>query len=148
MQANTMREVLGGATGLWFYRIGAQLASVIGGIGLILAVVGLYGLVSFNAAQRTREIGIRMALGGTARDVLRLVLKQGLRMVLFGLFIGLAGALAATRVMRVLLIGISPGDPLTYAIVTLLLAGTAIAACLIPARRAARVDPGIALRYE
>ena len=148
MQANTMRETQGGATGLWFYRIGAQLASMIGGVGLVLAMVGLYGLVSFNAAQRTREIGIRMALGGTARDVMSLILRQGVWLVTLGLGIGVIAALGATRVMGRLLIGISPSDPLTYATVALLLAAVAWFGCWIPARRATRVDPAITLRYE
>jgi predicted permease len=148
MQTNTMRETLSGATGLWFYRVGAQMASIIGGIGLLLAVVGLYGLVSFNAAQRTREIGIRVALGGTPRDVLSLILWQGGRLVVLGLGIGLLAALGATRIMDRLLIGISPSDPLTYAIVALLLAAIALLGCLLPAQRAARVDPSVALRYE
>jgi predicted permease len=146
--AKTMRESVSGLYGLWIYRAGAMLASVIGAIGLIMAIVGLYGIVSFTAAQRTREIGIRMALGGSARDVLSLILRQGVRMVVLGLGIGVVAALGITRVMTRLLIGISPSDPLTYAIVALLLSAVAIAACWIPARRATHVDPGIALRYE
>ena len=148
MEADTMRQTLSGALGLWFYRVGAQLASAIGAIGLLLAVVGLYGLVSFSAAQRTREIGIRMALGGAARDVMSLILHQGVRLVLTGIGLGLIGALGITRVMRVLLIGVSPSDPVTYAVVAPLLAAIALVACWIPARRATRVDPAITLRYE
>jgi len=110
--------------------------------------VGIYGLVSFTAAQRTREIGIRMALGGSARDVMRLILQQGLRMVIAGLAVGILFALALSRALTRLLVGISPSDPPTYAVVALLLAAVALAACWIPARRATRVDPGIALRYE
>lgn len=147
-QLETMKQTLGGGNGLQIFRVGAQMASIIGGIGLLLAVVGLYGIVSFTAAQRTREIGIRMALGGTARDVLRLVIQQGLRMLLGGLAIGLVAALAITRVMTRLLVGISPSDPLTYVLVALLLSAIALLACWIPARRATRVDPGMALRYE
>jgi len=115
---------------------------------LLLAVIGIYGIVSFSTAQRTREIGIRMALGGSARDVISLVLRQGVRMVTIGLAIGVFAALGITRVMTRLLIGISPNDPLTYAAVALLLAAIALAACWLPARRATRVDPGVALRYE
>jgi predicted permease len=148
VQADTMRQTLGGATGLWFYRIGAQLASVIGGIGLILAMVGLYGLVSFNAAQRTREIGIRMALGGSTRDVSGLILRQGARLVVIGLGVGVVAAFGVTRVMTRLLVGVSPSDPLTYAGVALLLSAVALLACWIPARRATHVDPCVALRYE
>ena len=99
-------------------------------------------------AQRTREIGIRMALGGSARDVVRLILRQGVRMVVIGLAVGLVATLGITRVMTRLLIGVSPSDPITYLAVALLLAAIALIACWIPARRATRVDPGIALRYE
>jgi ABC-type antimicrobial peptide transport system permease subunit len=115
---------------------------------LILAVIGLYGIVSFSAVQRTREIGIRMALGGTARDVLGLILRQGIRMVILGLAVGVLAALGITRVMTGILIGVSPNDPVTFVAVALLLAAIALAACWIPARRATRVDPGVALRYE
>ena len=124
------------------------MASGLGCIGLILAVVGLYGIVAFTVAQGTREIGIRMALGGSAADVMRLILQQGAGMVGIGLGIGLLAAFGITRVMARLLIGVSPSDPLTYATVALLLAAIALAACWIPARRATRVDPGVALRYE
>jgi putative ABC transport system permease protein len=148
MDAKTMRDSLGGATGLLFFRTGAQVATGLGCIGLILAVVGLYGIVAFTVAQRTREIGIRMALGGSAADVMRLILQQGAGMVGIGLGIGLLAAFGITRVMARLLIGVSPSDPLTYATVALLLAAIALAACWIPARRATRVDPGVALRYE
>jgi putative ABC transport system permease protein len=130
------------------YRLGAAVAAAMGGIGLILAVIGIYGIVSFSAAQRTREIGIRMALGGSASDVIRLILRQGVGMVIVGLGVGVLAALGITRVMTRLLVGVSPSDPLTYAAVALLLAAVALLACWIPARRATRVDPGIALRYE
>jgi ABC-type antimicrobial peptide transport system permease subunit len=148
MDAKTMRETLGGGLGLLFFRTGALVASGLGAIGLILAVVGLYGIVSFTAAQRTREIGIRMALGGTARDILRLILGQGVRMLIAGLAIGLLAAFAITHVMTRLLVGVSPSDPFTYSAVAVLLAAITLAACWIPARRATRVDPGITLRYE
>jgi predicted permease len=148
MDAKTMRESLGGATGLLFFRTGAQVASGLGCIGLILAVVGLYGIVAFTVAQRTREIGIRMALGGSAGDVLGLILRQGVGMVAIGLGIGLLAALGITRVMTRLLIGVGPSDPLTYMTVAVLLSVIALLACWIPARRATRVDPGVALRYE
>jgi predicted lysophospholipase L1 biosynthesis ABC-type transport system permease subunit len=148
MEADTMRQSLGGVTGLWFYRVGAQLASAVGTMGAVLAVVGLYGIVSFAAAQRTREIGIRMALGGTAGDVMGLILHDGVCMVLIGLGMGLIAALAITRVMARLLIGVSPSDPATYGSVALLLVVVALLACWIPARRAARVDLSVALRQE
>jgi predicted permease len=147
-EAQTMKRSLAGQNGLSVFRTGAQFASMMGAIGLILALVGIYGIVSFTAAQRTREIGIRMALGGSARDVMSLILQQGVRMVAAGLGIGLVAALGITRVMTRLLVGVSPSDPLTYITVALLLAAVALAACWIPARRATHVDPGIALRYE
>jgi predicted permease len=147
-EAKTMKQTLAGQNGLSIFRTGAQMAAEIGGLALILAIVGIYGIVSFSAAQRTREIGIRMALGGSARDVMRLILHQGVRMVIIGLGIGLLAALGITRVMTRLLVGVSPSDPLTYATVALLLTAIALLACWIPARRATHVDPGIALRYE
>jgi ABC-type antimicrobial peptide transport system permease subunit len=148
MDARTMKQTLEGQNGLSVFRTGATVAAEIGAIALILAVVGIYGIVSFSAAQRTREIGIRMALGGSARDVIGLILQQGVRMVLAGLGIGLLAALGITRVMTRLLVGVSPSDPLTYITVALLLTAVALAACWIPARRATHVDPNIALRYE
>jgi predicted permease len=148
MQLETMTQTLAGTNGLLIFRTGAQIAAVVGAIGLILAIVGIYGLISFTAAQRTCEIGIRMALGGSARDVMRLIVGQGLRMVIAGLGLGILAALAVSHALTRLLVGVSPSDPLTYAAVALLLAAVALAACWIPARRATRVDPGIALRYE
>jgi predicted permease len=148
MDARTMKQTLEGQNGLSVFRTGATVAAEIGAIALILAVVGIYGIVSFSAAQRTREIGIRMALGGSARDVVGLILQQGVRMVAAGLGIGLLAALGITRVMTRLLVGVSPSDPLTYITVALLLGAVALAACWIPARRATHVDPNIALRYE
>jgi predicted permease len=148
IEARSMDDVISGMNGLQVFRMAAIVAAILGGLGLLLASVGVYGVVSFAAVQRTREIGIRMALGGTARDVLRLVLLQGARMVTAGLIVGLLAAWALTRVMGRLLFGVSPSDPLTYATVVLLLSAIAFLACWLPARRATRIDPGIALRYE
>jgi len=148
IDAVTMQKVLEGTNGTQLFRFGAYFAAAIGSLGLFLAVLGVYGVVSFAAVQRTREIGIRMALGGDDRDVLRLVLRQGVGMVIAGLGIGLVAALALTRVMARYLLDVSPSDPLTYVIVALLLTAVALVACWIPARRATQVDPGIALRYE
>jgi predicted permease len=145
-EAKTMQQSL--TDDLIEFRIGARVAASLGILGLILALIGIYGVVSFAAAQRTREIGIRMALGGNARDVIRLILGQGLRMVIVGLAVGLLASLAVTRLMTGLLIGVSPSDPLTYTAVAVLLATIAMAACWIPAHRATSVDPGVALRYE
>jgi len=148
MGVATMEQMVAGTNGLQVFRLAATVAAILGLIGLILASVGVYGVVSFAAIHRTREIGIRMALGGTARDVLRLVLRQGIRMVAAGLLVGVLAAWALTRVMARLLIGVSPSDPLTYSAVAVLLSAIALLACWIPARRATRIDPGIALRYE
>jgi len=148
VETSTMQQMVEGTNGLQLFRFAAYFAAAIGGLGLFLAVLGVYGVVSFAAVQRTREIGIRMALGGSERDVLRLMLRQGVRMVIAGLLIGLVAALVLTRVMTRYLLDVSPGDPLTYATVALVLTAVALLACWIPARRATRVDPGMALRYE
>jgi len=113
-----------------------------------LAAVGIYGVLAYTVGQRTQEIGVRMALGAQVRDVLALVARQGATMVGVGTLVGLAAALALSRVLKGLLFGISGSDPLTYVVVGLLLCSVAAVAMLIPARRAAAVDPAIALRSE
>jgi putative ABC transport system permease protein len=117
-------------------------------LALVLAAVGLYGVVAYSVARRTREIGIRIALGARTADVLRLIVVQGMRLVLAGALVGLAGALALTRLLRSLLFGVSSADPLTFAIIPVLLAAVALLACWLPARRAAKIDPVEALRFE
>lgn len=142
----TMREHLGSA--LFGARMGAILLAVFGGLALLLATVGLYGVMGYSVARRTHEIGIRMALGATRRDVLGLVLKDGLVLVGLGVAGGLAGAWFATRLLAGFLYDISTTDPLTFVAISLLLTGVALGASFVPAHRATRVDPLVALRYE
>jgi ABC-type antimicrobial peptide transport system permease subunit len=115
---------------------------------LALAAVGIYGVVAFSVARRTQEIGIRMAIGAERSDVLRLVVREGARLAIFGIAIGVAGSFLITRLLASLLFGISATDPLTFAVVAALLGAVALAASYIPALRATRVDPMVALRYE
>ncbi|MGH9433266.1 MAG: FtsX-like permease family protein, partial [Terriglobia bacterium] len=129
-------------------RLAGALAGVFGLLALVLAAVGIYGVIAYSARQRTHEIGIRMALGARPDDVLRMVLGQGARLALVGVVIGLAASFAVTRLMTGILFGVSATDPLTFAGVAILLALVALAACYIPARRAMRVEPTVALRCE
>lgn len=125
-----------------------QLLGVFAALALVLAVVGIYGVVSYTVTQRTHEIGIRIALGAVERDVLRLALSEGVKLTLIGMVLGIAGALAATQVLSSLLFEVKPADPMTFLVLSLLLAAAALFATYVPARRAAKVDPMVALRYE
>jgi len=129
-------------------RFHSSLLGLFAALALLLAAVGLYGLLAYSVTQRTQEIGIRMALGAQTRNVLALVIGQGLKLALIGTGAGLAAALALTRLMRTLLYEVQPTDPLTFAVVSSLLLAVALFACWFPARRAARVQPMEALRYE
>jgi len=146
LQAQSMEEFAG--FGLLPQRLAGWVASCLGLLGMLLAGTGLYGVTAFSTLQRTREIGIRMALGAEGRDVLRAVLWQGMRLAVAGMAVGLAAALTATQLLGNLLFGVSPQDPLVLGMVTAALAAVALLACYLPARRAANVDPMIALRHE
>jgi len=113
-----------------------------------LASVGLYAVIAHSVSQRTQELGVRMALGASAQNILRLIFTQGIKQLAFGLVIGLAAAMALTRALSALLVQVSPTDPVTLAMVALVLATAATLGCLIPARRAMRLDPVLALRHE
>jgi putative ABC transport system permease protein len=127
-------------------RFSAVVLALFAGVALALATMGTYGVISFAAAQRTREIGIRVALGATRQDVVRLVVGQGVGIAAVGAMLGLAGALAATRVLRSLLYGVAPSDPVTFAGIVVILVSAVLAASWLPARRAMRVQPAEALR--
>ncbi len=146
LQAQSMEEFAG--FGLLPQRLAGWGAGCLGLVGMLLAGTGLYGVTAFSTLQRTREIGIRMALGAEGRDVLRAVLCQGMRLAMAGMAVGLAAALAASRLLGNLLFGVSPQDPMVLGMVTAALAVVALLACYLPARRAAKVDPMIALRHE
>jgi predicted permease len=143
----TMTESLDTLNGLLMFQLGAGLAAALGALGLVLAIVGVYGVVSYAASQKTHEIGIRMALGAQRASILRMIFGQGMLIVGIGLVLGLGAAFAAARVVGNFL-AVSATDPLTYASVTVLLTLVALTACYIPAYRAMRVDPMVALRYE
>jgi predicted permease len=144
--AQTVQQLLG--QGLWPARMGAALLGLFGALALILASIGIYGVLAYSVAQRTSEIGLRMAMGAQPRQVLALVLRQGMLLALIGAAVGILVALPVARLAGGLLYGVSATDPFTYAGITLLLMGVALLACYLPARRATRIDPLVALRID
>ena len=145
MRIATMNEL---SSSHWWQRLGVTLLSILGGLGLLLTAVGIYGVTAYIVAQRTREFGVRMALGARGRDVMKLVIRDGMWLVLIGVVIGMAASLAVSRLLKSFLFGLSAADPMTFGIIPLLLAVVAALACYIPARRAAKVDPLVALRRD
>jgi len=145
-KVETMSDVAAGSFAA--RRFNMSLLSLFAGLALVLAAVGIYGVMSYAVTQRTQEIGIRMALGASSINVLTLVIRNGLFLVTIGLVVGLAGAFALTRLLATLLYGVTPTDALTMVAVSLVLVGVALLACFLPARRATKVDPLVALRYE
>jgi putative ABC transport system permease protein len=129
-------------------RLNSTLLGVFATIALVIAAIGIYGVLAYSVSERTREIGLRMALGATHFGVLRLIVGEGMKVVMIGIGIGLVGALALGRTLSSLVFGVTVRDPMTFTVVAMILAGVALAACVVPARRAARVDPMVALRYE
>jgi putative ABC transport system permease protein len=129
-------------------RLNLTLLSIFAGIALVLAIVGIYGVMSYSVTQRTHEIGIRMAIGAQPRDVFKMIIGQGMMLALIGVAFGLAGAFGLTRLMATMLFGVEPTDPATFAVIAVLLTLVALVACYIPGRRATKVDPVVSLRYE
>src|SRR2546421_5552191 len=129
-------------------RLNLMLLSIFAGIAFVLAIVGIYGVMSYAVTQRTHEIGIRIAIGAQPRDVFRMILGQGMLLTTAGLIAGLLGAFALTRLMTTMLFGVKPTDPATFAVVALMLTVVALVACYIPGRRATKIDPVDSLRYE
>jgi ABC-type antimicrobial peptide transport system permease subunit len=142
----TLDQIL--AQNRWPFRVFGGLFAIFAAIALVLSSVGLYAVMAYSVTQRTQEIGVRMALGAAGGDVSWLILKRGLIQLALGLTIGLGGALALSRVLRTVLFQVAPTDPVTFASITVLLTIVSLAACLVPARRAMRVDPLVALRAE
>jgi putative ABC transport system permease protein len=145
-QVRTMENVI--SESLWWERVSGLTLGIFAAISLLLAAVGIYGVFSYTVTQRTHEIGIRTALGASRADILKMVVGEGLLLTLIGVGAGIAAALALTRLLASLLYGVRPRDPLTFVALSLLLTAVAVLASYFPARRATKVDPIEALRYE
>jgi ABC-type antimicrobial peptide transport system permease subunit len=148
VDVQTMEQSLGGANGFFLYRMGSRFTVVLGLLGLVLALVGVYSVISYAASQKTHEIGVRMALGADRGDILKMVLRQGFVLIGAGLVSGVVLAFLAARGIGSLLVGVSPSDPVTLISVALLLAAVGLVASYIPARRAMNIEPLRALKYE
>jgi ABC-type antimicrobial peptide transport system permease subunit len=142
----SMEQVVGNSTARNDFYM--TLLSIFAGVALLLAAIGVYGLMAYSVQQRTQEIGVRMALGASPQQVRRMVVFQGMLLALIGVILGAGSALALTRLMRSLLFGVKPWDPSTIVLVAVLLSAVSLVATYLPARRASRVDPMVALRYE
>jgi len=145
-EVSTLVDLL--ALDRWPFRVFGSMFAIFGGVALLLATVGLYAVVAYGVSRRTQEIGVRVALGASSASILRMVFTAGMRQAAIGLALGLLAAYGVTRALNALLVGISPTDPLTFGIVAAVLLSAATLGCAIPARRAMRVDPAIALRQE
>jgi putative ABC transport system permease protein len=146
IQIRTMENVF--SESIWRQHVSASMLGIFAAIALVLSAGGIYGVVSYSVSRRTHEIGIRTALGATRGVILRMVIGEGLLLTLIGVGAGILAALSLTRLLASLLYSVRPRDPLTFAALSLLLIGVAFLACYIPARRATKVDPMVALRYE
>jgi putative ABC transport system permease protein len=147
-EVKTMEQLIDNSPSTFLRRYPAFLIGVFATVALLLAMVGIYGVISYSVTQRTHEIGVRMALGAQRRDIFKMILGQGLLLTFAGVGCGLVAALILTRFLASLLFGVSASDPLTYFAVSLPLILSALLACYIPARKATKVDPMVALRYE
>ena len=144
----TMQQLVQGIAGLFIFRLAATVAAIMGFLGLTLAIIGVYGVVSYSVSRRTHEIGIRVAIGASRNDILKLVCRQGFELIGAGVCAGLIAAWALARAMASLLLNVNPADPGTFTGFAVLLTLVALAGCLIPARHATRIDPNSALRHE